>query len=452
MKVAVVGGGIGGLAAAERLLAAGADVTVFEAEAAAGGKIQSGGQEGFLAEDGPSSLLGSAATLRGLAVRAGLEGDLVEVRPPRTRYVLRGSRLTRAPSLGLFSPRGWGRLLLEPLFAKPLEGDPSLEALLVAHLGREVGQLAARLMAAGSYAGDPRQLSGRSAFELLGGMLAKRRSLLLAALAARRRKGPPQAESWSVAAGLGSLPRALAAALGPRLRCTARVSSVARSAAGFELGWGEGAAPNVVGDPGSPAPAGGAGPFDALVVALPPPLAGALLADLSPALAAPLCEVPLAPLAVVHLGVREVDLGRPARGFGLLAGDDGVRLLGTLFPSSLFPGRAPPGHALLSSYVGGALHPELVVRSDEALVGLCREELSRALGLRGTPAFTRVARHPVGIPQLTVGHGERLARVGAELLRLPGLALAGAGYRGISAELAAESGVRAAERLLPERH
>ncbi len=146
--------------------------------------------------------------------------------------------------------------------------------------------------------------------------------------------------------------------------------------------------------------------------------------------------------------MREDELRLPARGFGMLAGDDGLRLLGTLFSSSMFLGRAPAGHALLASFVGGARRPELVDLPDGELVDLCRRDLERAMCLSGTPVFARVFRHRVGIPQIAVGHAERLARIEAEIARWPTLALAGAGLRGVSAEAAAQSGLAAAERLL----
>jgi oxygen-dependent protoporphyrinogen oxidase len=445
MKVAVLGGGAAGLGAALTLLEGGADVLLFEAGARPGGKVGTFVEGGFTTENGPTALAPAAEKAFELSQRLGLGGEIREAGGSKARFVWKGGRLRKAPSFGLLSPFGWTRAALEPLLARA-EGpeDRPLQAYLVDHLGEEAGRLGAEVMAKGVYAGDPTQLSLREAFPSLGGIAAKHRSLFLGGIATRRAAraaGKPLAKMkglWSFQRGLGAFTDALAARLGDRLRLGAPVESLAPREPGWTVTWG-GATP-------------GSAQFDAVVLALPAFAAAKLCAGLSPRLAAALEAFPYAPIAVVHLGVPDSSLRQPADGFGLLDGQSGptggLTLLGCLFPASLFPGRAPAGHSLLTSMVGGARRPELLDRSDGELVELVRADVGRALGLSGPPAYTRVVRHPRGIPQVTVGHSGRLREAEAAAALLPGLSLCGAAYHGVSVDSAVRSGVAAARRLL----
>jgi oxygen-dependent protoporphyrinogen oxidase len=155
-----------------------------------------------------------------------------------------------------------------------------------------------------------------------------------------------------------------------------------------------------------------------------------------------------APIAVVHLGFRASDFPRPPRGFGALDGDGSLGLLGVLFVSSLFAGKAPEGRVLLTCLMGGVLRPE-ALRSDDATLALqCRDDLRRLMGVTAEPEFQRVARWEEAVPQPEVGHRALLGRVALALAGLPPLELAGAAYDGVSVEQVLESGERAAARLL----
>ncbi len=187
--------------------------------------------------------------------------------------------------------------------------------------------------------------------------------------------------------------------------------------------------------------------FDAVVLALPAFAAAGLVRPFAPALAEALTALPYAPIAVVHLGVAAKALRRPAQGFGLLDGERSLSLLGTLFPAWLFPGRAPEGHALLSSLVGGARRPELVALPEDQIVKLVRDDLETALGLEGPPAYVRVVRHAQAIPQYEVGHAERVRAIEGSAAAWPALALCGAAYHGVALDACARSGLAAAARL-----
>src|SRR4051812_8445110 len=161
MRVAVIGGGVAGLSAAHELLRRGADPVVFEAAGRAGGKVGTRTEQGWVTEDGPNFL---AKPLDALLDASGLRGEIVKPQPPTTRWVHIGGRVLKAPSFGLLARAGAFRAFLEPFFARPLREDISLRDFLQQRLGAKAGGLAAVLMSAGVYAGDPALLSARDAF------------------------------------------------------------------------------------------------------------------------------------------------------------------------------------------------------------------------------------------------------------------------------------------------
>jgi oxygen-dependent protoporphyrinogen oxidase len=345
---------------------------------------------------------------------------VVKPRHPTTRWVHLGGRVLEAPSLGLLARAGIFRALLEPLFARPLQEDLSLRDFLQQRLGAKAGGLAAALMSAGVYAGDPALLSARDAFPFLGELGAKG-SLLVNAM--RQPKGPPRTGLWTLRRGLGSLVEGVAAGLGSRVRLGKRVARLSRAGGGWEV---EGES------------------FDAAVLALP----AAEAAELSRPFAARFAEAVggfrAAKITVVHLGLPRDGL---PRGFGMLDVDGTLHGIGTLLPSSMLPGRAPEGRALVTAICGGASHPERADLPDAALVAGVVEDLRRAWALKSDPEYVRVVRWGAAIPQYALGHREAVRAAREQLSGLP-LEVAGASYDGVGVPDVARSGVAAATRLL----
>ena len=285
-------------------------------------------------------------------------------------------------------------------------------------------------MVSGVYAGDSRLLSLGATFPKMGRMEREHGSLFRALLARRRaaRAGGPSAKPGGPAGpggrltsfrdGLQELTDALAGALGPQLRTGCPVQAVSdMGRRGLRVHLAEGA----------PLEA------DVVILACPAWSASKIVRAMDPDLAAVLDEIPSAPLAVAHLGYHRGALGDPPRGFGFLVPrGQGPRILGSLWISSIFDGRAPEGRVLMTAMVGGAHDPEAVDLSDAELIRVVREDLSRVMGIIAAPYFTRVMRHPRGIPQYTLGHLERLGRIRYRLERHPGLLVAGNSYAGIS--------------------
>ena len=188
---------------------------------------------------------------------------------------------------------------------------------------------------------------------------------------------------------------------------------------------------------------------DQVVLAVPAGAAAALTAPFDPGLAATLAEIPTAPLAVVALGFDEAALGRAPHGFGFLAPrGEGLRVLGCLWDSSIFPGRAPAGKVLLRAMIGGATDPAAIALTEAELVTVVRADLERAMGIRVEPERVWVFRHRQGISQYTVGHGARLARIEQAIAGWPGLHVAGQSYRGVAMTACVEQAGRLAELVL----
>jgi len=171
---------------------------------------------------------------------------------------------------------------------------------------------------------------------------------------------------------------------------------------------------------------------DVLILAVPAYSAAEMLGPLDAPIAQVLNQIPYAPLSVCALGYRKETLEHPLDGFGfLIPVEEGRTILGCLWDSSMFPGRAPEGFALLRAMAGGARRPEIAGLPEDALIRAVKDDLRETMGIRTEPVFTRVFRHPRAIPNYNVGHGRRLEKIQARLLGLPGLVLTGNAFRGI---------------------
>ncbi len=435
MKWAVVGGGISGLAHAFELASLGHEATVYEAAPRAGGNIRTERQDGYAVEWGPNGFLDNVPETFDLVRRLGIADRL---RPSsdaaRVRYLWRRGALRRLPETPpafLASPiltlPGRLRVLLEPFARSRPRHDETVLGFASRRIGPEAAVVLVQAMVSGVYAGDARRLSLRSTFPKMHAMEAAHGGLFRALLARRKsgaaRGGPagPGGVLTSFAAGFSEIVDALVARLGSRVRLGTPVTGLARR----DGEW-------VVEGPEERA--------DAVVLAVPARTAGRILARLEPEAADLLGAVPVAPLAVVALAYPETAIGGAPAGFGFLAPPgEGLRILGCLWDSSVFPGcRAPPGKALLRAMIGGARDPGAAEMDDEALLGAVGRDLGRAMGIAAAPERTWIFRHPQGIPQYVRGHGARLARVARLLSRFPGLRLAGNSYRGISVNACVE--------------
>ena len=450
-RIAIVGAGIAGLAIAREVMdEPGVDVVVLEQATRPGGNLRSESLDGFLVEWGPNGFLDNAPETLALVKRVGLEPALLPSDDrARRRFIFRNGELHLLPHSpisfvrsGLLSTRGKLRIAGEP-FARPRpEGDETIHAFATRRIGAEAADVLIDPMVSGIFGGDARRLSLRAAFPKMW-ELETRHGGLFRALWARRKAarassapvGSPLGRLTSFAGGIDTLTTTLAGQLGARVRLGARVTGVSRGPASGAWRLEVSGAPPVE--------------ADAVVLTSSPAIASRLTAPLDGGMATALAEIPSAPIVVVALGHDVLALDHPLDGFGFLVPrGEGPRILGALWDSSVYPGRAPRGQALIRVMIGGAHDPAVLDLGDDEITRIVRTDLRLVMGVSAVPRFVRVIRHPAGIPQYTVGHLDRLARIDRALERWPGLYLAGNGYRGVAINnCIAEAGPLAARVL-----
>jgi len=452
MRVAILGAGIAGLTLAHTLRREAArggralELEVFEAGPRAGGRIRTTEAHGFLIEWAADAFQTGSGPALALLGELGLKEERVQASPGAARrYVFARGALHRFPAgpasllrFGAISPAGRLRVLAEPLLASRVAKEESVHQFASRHIGDEAARVMVGAFVRGVYAGDARKLSADAAFPRMRELERKHRSLVAAMVKEGRSGRSGDRTLWSLAHGMGSLVDRLAESLGPALHLTMPALGLSRSP--------EYAAPT----PFTVRFASGASrSFDAVVVATPQADAAALLRDLDVAAAKALREITASGVAVVALAFRnEVFRSRPD-GYGfLVAPGESLPILGALFESNLFPGRAPEGFTLVRAFLGGVDRPELMTEPDSKLIGLACEALDRALGLKGGPERTWVMRQESAIPQYTLGHRERVASVMKRLGAFPGLYVAGNAYRGVSVGSIVEDADRVAGWLL----
>ncbi len=428
MRVAVVGGGICGLACAWRLRELGHEIILFEQAGRVGGVIDSVATEGFLFERGPQSFLSNDNLLEMISA-LGLDGELLRADRRAPRFVLVRGRLHRVPlappALVTTSLLPLGtklRVLSEP-FRKswPAEPDESVAAFTRRKFGATALDRLVGPFVSGVYAGDPERLSLRAAFPLLYQWEREDGSVLRGAMKSRRKDKPANAKPLPVLSnfrsGLRTLPAALHRALGDAVRGGTLVEAIeVRKADGRPRvtlhvdreGHRDAAA------------------ADAVVLATPSYATAVLLAKLAPRAAEVLAAIEYAAVGVISTGYRREQVRHPLAGFGFLVPrSEGLRVLGTVWNSSLFAGRAPEGMIALASFVGGATDPEILAWDDKKIFATVEAENALVLGITGPPAVRQLERYSRALPQYNLGHAERLRTVREELARLPGVFLAG---------------------------
>ena len=495
MRVAVIGGGIAGLAAAyelEKARRTGADVeyTLFESRERLGGSLASETVNGVVLERGPDSFLSEKPAGAELCRELGLTDQLTPSNDAnRKTYIVVKNRLVPLPDglmfliptklvptalSGLFSPATKIRMALELLHPpRPSGQDESVAALVLRHFGQEAVDRLADPLLSGIYGGDATQLSARTVLpklvemetqygSLTRGMLAAHKQMRAKMAAARdanpngasasAQGGPkpntgPRSIFTSLKGGLQQLVDALEAQLNPKwVRKSTQVNSLERVGdgspqrpSGWRLRWT--AADEI---------------YDGVIVASPAWAAGGLLAATDTGLGDELAAIPYSSSITVNLVFDEAQLGRLPDGFGFLVpAVEGRATLACTFVHRKFVCRTPAGKAVLRAFLGGAKNEALLDQADEVLVATVRRELSEILGARVVgphiPAeATQVSRWRRAMAQYAVGHQERMKRVKEHVATLPGLRLAGECVRRNRNSDRIRTGRNAAKELMAE--
>ena len=460
-RVAILGAGITGLAAAHRLVELGAaadaaapapEFTVFEAGAQPGGIVATFRGEGLLLEDGPDSFLAEKPAAVALIKRLGLEDRLVGTNPAwRSSFVVSRGRLVRTPpgfqllapvralpflASPIISPAGRLRALAEPLVPPRTRDvnaivDESLGAFVRRRFGGELLSAIAQPMIGGIYGADPERLSLLATFPRYLRLEAEHGSVLrgLRRVRVAEASGPRYGLFASLAGGMQELTDALAARLpAGALRLRSPVTGVARE-----------------GDRWLVATPAGQERFDAVLLTLAAPAASRLVAEFDPELGLALAGLPRGSSAVVTFALDAADVGHPLDAAGFVAPRrEGLLLLGASFTHRKFEGRGPAGQAVVRAF----FDERAFTLDDAALVERARRELAGLLRIApGARPYARVVRWPNAMPHYHVGHLERVAALRSRTARWPGLILAGNSYTGVGLPDCIVAGEDAAERL-----
>jgi oxygen-dependent protoporphyrinogen oxidase len=491
-QIAVIGGGISGLAAALRAteLAPGAQVTLFEAADRLGGSLETVRQDGFLIEKGADSFITTEPWALDLCRRIGFAEQLIPTNPEyRGAMVVARGRLQRVPDgFLLMAPNRLWPVLRSPIMSffgkvrlggeffvkrrRPEDGevdDESVASFARRRLGREAYERLVQPLVGGIYTADPEKLSLAATLPRFLDMERQHGSLIRGARAAGRSQGSDirneeelQTERRQQAGlnkhkdsgarysmfvapreGLSSLVDAMAARLpNACVRLKTAVERIEKVGSLWSVVSGQLA-------PDSASVGGRLPLYDGVILATSASVAAKLLTSVDAPLASELAAIEYAGSAVVALGYDREQIAHPLESFGFVVPVvERRRILSASFSSVKFPGRAEPGKVLIRVFLGGALQPETLSLPEDELRRTAEEELRELLGIRGSPCLSELFRWPASMPQYHLGHLERVRKIKNRLSQLSGLALAGNAYEGVGIPQCIRSGEQAAERIV----
>jgi protoporphyrinogen/coproporphyrinogen III oxidase len=422
----VVGAGISGLVCAYALRKAGIDAQIVESSAASGGVIRSEHRDGYLVEFGPQSFT-STPSILDLCRELQIDNQLVQAPSNAPRFVFVKNELRPVPlsppaflASSLVGVATKWRVLRDLLgHSAPPEGTESVAGFTRRKFTPELLEKLVGPFVSGIYAGDPEKLGLRNAFPQLYEAEKSAGSVIRGLLQAGKNRGADEKPTLqSFRNGNQVLTNALAAKLGTSLRCGAEAHSI-RVVAGsvtapmFEVSvLASGQEETVT--------------TDRLIIATPASQAAALLRGVNPRFESALTQFEYAPVAVVSLGYPKAAIRHSLGGFGFLVPRSaGLRILGTVWNSSLFPGRAPENHVLVTSFVGGATDLQAASLSASELVATVHRELTPILGVSQEPVFSNAKTWHRAIPQFNIGHSQLIADLALLQGRYPNLWFAG---------------------------
>ena len=451
MKIGIIGGGISGLSLACELMGKKRDfdITVFEADNRPGGKIYTEKTDGYICEAGVNGFLNNKPATLELADRINL--------PPvrsndasRKRFIYTNGALQQLPeSVSKFfmsnflSLPGRLRMIGEYFVPQADKDDETLADFARRRVGQEFLEKLLDPMASGVYAGDPSKMSIRSCFSKVYDLERKYGGLIKGFMAlgkeakrsGKKVEAGPGGTLMSFSGGMYSLIETLGNILSERVVTGREVKGIEKTPGGYRLHFTDGSAYEA----------------DCVVLASPAHNSADIVRDFDRSIHEILTTIPYPALSVVSFGFRKEKISRDVGFFGFLVpGKEKRKILGTLFDSSIFGERAPEGHVLMRTMVGGARAAELAMLDDKKLIDLVRSELAHIMDLRAEPDFVRIYRWERAIPQYELGHYLKLEALDKALAKHKGLYLAGNAYRGIAVNDCIANSVRLAELITSE--
>ncbi len=431
--VAIIGGGISGLAAAYELQSRGVSFVLLERAPTCGGVVRTERVAGYTIDAGPDALLTFKPAALELCRELGLTPHL-RPQTSRTMFVVRKGRLRELPEsavLGIptrwwpfvttraFSWRGKLRMAAEAFVPPNAEvGDESIACFMERRFGREAVDYLAEPLLAGIHGGDPARLSMRAAFPRFIDLESTHGSVI-AGLRAKRRQaasGAPASPFVALARGMSELTDTLWSRLRPgSIRTGVAVDSISGTPTGYLIKARDGSRITA----------------SSVMLATPPAVTSRLLRSIDPQLSCLCARIRSSSVVTVALGYRRSALRHPLNGAGLVVPrTEGLGIRALSWVSSKWSGRAPDDRVLLRAYVGGTADPDAIRRSDADIAGLVQRDVTALVGATGEPEIARIYRWPNVTPQLEVGHGDLIAHIDRLLGSHPRLAISASGFRG----------------------
>ncbi len=430
MRVAVVGGGMAGLAAARQLADGGANVVVLEGSNRLGGKLLLGEVGGLTLDLGAESILARRPEGLDLMHAVGLDDRVVNPRTSDAAIWTHGSLRVMPPTvMGIPATADLNGIAeVTPHVVDVPDGDVSVAEFVSARLGADVVDRLVEPLLGGVYAGHADQLSLQATAPQIAALGS---DLLAGATKARAEAAASGPVFAGLVGGIGQLPEAVA--VGIEVRLDATVREISRTADGWRLSVGPTTDVEAI-------------DVDAVVVAAPAPAAARLLAEVAPDAAFALAAIDYASVALVTY---VFDDGPSFEGSGFLVPPvDGTFIKAATISSNKWGWVADTGRTVIRASVGRAGEATLLQSDDADLTTRALADLRTAFGGLPDPLDSLVQRWGGGLPQYAVGHLDRVDTIERDIATVPGLEVCGAAYRGVGIPAVVASGQAAASRLL----
>ena len=442
MNIAIIGGGISGLATAFYIKQAQPDttITLYEKEPTLGGKMHTHEEEGFLFEEGSNGFLSNKPDTLDLVKESGAEELLMRSSDhARVRFIYKDSLelLPESPGAFLRTPlltwRGKLRVAKEIFVApKTDDSDETLQSFGYRRVGQEMTDAFLDPMVAGVFASAPDKISVGAAFPAVVKLEREYGGLFKGMLAKKKKDAGPGGVLMSFHGGVSAFIDALAESMEIEIRTDAPVESLTRQDSTYTLTAN-----------------GQSDTYDRVILSTPAFVTADLVRDLDAELADQLDDIEYSPISVIGLGYEHLD--HDLQGFGLLTTSSANKdVLGVLWDSSIFTDRAPEGKKALRVMIGGQRNPNLALKSDEELTALAIQGVKETMGITTPPDITYVKRWERGIPNYRLGHIARMEKLFETLERHEGLYLSANAYYGVGLNDCVANAKKVAEEVIQE--
>jgi len=440
-QIAVIGAGITGLTACFQLKKRGVQADLFDKKGEPGGVIKTAPYKEWNYEYGPNTLLLKDPEIEDFLYDLGLEDEITVANASASnRYIVKNGKLHALPvsfseffKTPLFSSKAKLRLFGEPFYRRS-DGDPTLARFFEHRFGKEILDYAVNPFVAGIHAGRPENLSLKHCFPALYELEQQSGSVMVGAVGKmikNRKNRKIKRRLISFPNGMQQLPGTIYSRL-DHTYLNHDVKQVIKSDDGWFL----------------KTQMGKFGPYHDIILTIPLHKWNRQLLPLNEQDLDIIKRVKYPSLSIMVLGYKKDQISHPLDGFGFLVPEKEQRsILGALFTSTLFSGRAPEGHHLLTVFIGGDRQPEIAQLKSEELLNMVETDLRDLTGLKGSAVYKDHIYWPDSIPQYHKGYDEVIDFFEELETRNPGLHLAGNFRGGVSVPDCIKNGMKVAEKV-----